>query len=374
MKQSTPPALRHLEEALGDLKAAGLLRIRPPPVDDVARSFCSNDYLGLAAEPADVAAGGAGASRLIVGEREEHRLLEADLAAWLRTETALVFTSGYAANLGAVSALARPGELVVSDALNHASMIDGARLARARVAVVPHLDLSAIDRALESRTEARAWIVTESYFSMDADGPDLGALRAIADQRGAALYVDEAHALGVFGPDGRGLCAEAGVVPDVLMGTLGKSLGASGAFVAGCEPLVSWLWNRARSFVFSTGSSPVVAATARRNLARSLAEPALREHLRANVEDLRTGLARLRLRPLGTGPIIPVVLGDATRAMDAATALRERGVHVQAVRPPTVPAGSSRLRLTVTARHSSEDIARALSAFEACLPWLRPSS
>jgi len=374
VKQSTPPALRHLEGALRGLRDAGLLRTPSAPVDEVARSFCSNDYLGLAADFAAPGPGGAGASRLIVGERDEHRVLEHDLAAWLETEAALVFSSGYAANVGATSALAQPGDLVVSDALNHASLIDGCRLSRARVEVVPHLDLAAVDRALSARTEARAWVVTESYFSMDADGPDLRALRAIADQRGAALYVDEAHALGVFGPSGRGLCAEAGVVPDILVGTLGKSLGASGAFVAGCGPLVSWLWNRARSFVFSTGSSPVVAATARRNLARVLAEPALRGRLRANVDAMRSGLARLRLAPLGAGPVIPVVIGEPQRAMDAAAALRARGVHVQAVRPPTVPAGSSRIRLTVTARHSAEDVAHALSAFEACLRWLRPSS
>jgi 8-amino-7-oxononanoate synthase len=309
-----------------------------------------------------------------VGERPEHRALEQALAAWLQTDGALLFTSGYAANLGAISCLARPGDLVVSDELNHASVIDGCRLSRARIVVVPHLDLRAVDAALASRSEQRAWVVTESYFSMDADTPDLAGLRMVSSTRGAALYVDEAHALGVFGPDGRGLCAQAGVVPDVLVGTLGKSLGAAGAFVAGSSALLSWLWNRARSFVFSTGLSPAVASVARMNLERTHAHPHFRERLSTNVAAMRSGMGRLGLRPLGFGPIIPLVIGEAGRAVGAAAELRRRGVHVQAVRPPTVPAGSSRIRLTVTAAHTDDEIAGALGALEASLPWLLRSS
>jgi 8-amino-7-oxononanoate synthase len=343
-------------------------------VEDVSLTFCSNDYLGLARRPAPPRPSGAGASRLIVGERQEHGDLERATAQWLGVEAALAFSSGYAANVGAVSALAVPGDLVVSDALNHASIIDGCRLSRARVAVIPHLDVGAASAALRNRTEARAWVVTESYFSMDADSPDLGALRRVCDEAGAALIVDEAHALGIFGRSGRGLCEAAGVVPDALIGTLGKGLGAAGAFVAGSTVLIDWLWNRARSFVFSTGLSPVVAAAAAKNITEVAHDDEARARLAANAVALRDGLGRLGLAPLGHGPVVPIVVGDPARAVRAAAELRARGVHVQAVRPPTVPARSARLRLTVTASHSPRHIAQALGAIEECLPWLAPSS
>lgn len=254
MQHSDP--LQHLDAELAELERRDLLRRPPPPADPRLRSFCSNDYLGLAADPPPPAPSGSGASRLIAGERAEHRELEQRLASWTGTEDALVFSSGYAANVGVLSALASPGDLIVSDALNHASIIDGSRLSRARIAVVPHLDVGAVRAALRTRETGRAWVVVESYYSMDADGPDLAQLRGACDEAGAALLVDEAHALGVLGPGGRGRCAEAGVRPDVLVGTLGKSLGSQGAFVAGRAVLKSWLWNRARSFVFSTGLSP----------------------------------------------------------------------------------------------------------------------
>jgi 8-amino-7-oxononanoate synthase len=291
----------------------------------------------------------------------------------LEVPGALVFSSGYAANVGVISALAEPGDLVVSDQLNHASIIDGCRLSRAQIAIVPHLDLAGTARALAAPRSGRAWVVTESYFSMDADGPDLARLRAICDDAGAGLVVDEAHALGVFGEAGRGRCHAAGVDPDVMVGTFGKALGAAGAFVAGSAPLISWLWNRARSFVFSTGLSPQVAAATARAIEVVRAEPELRARLHANVARLRSGLAALGLTVLGDGPIIPVVVGDSRRAVEVSARLRLAGVHVQAIRPPTVPEGGARLRVTTTARHSFDDIDRALAAFEKALPWLRPS-
>jgi 8-amino-7-oxononanoate synthase len=370
VKHPTPPGLRHLDGALRDLERRDLLRSRPRPVADVARSFCSNDYLGLAGRMAEPAATGAGASRLVAGEHEEHGRLESALASWLGTESALTFTSGYAANLGMVSALAGPEDIVISDALNHASIIDGARLSRATVAVVPHLDVDAVEAALRGARGRRAWVVTESYFSMDADTPDLARLRAVCNAAGAPLVVDEAHALGVYGPDGRGLCAEAGVVPDVLIGTMGKSFGAGGAFVAGCAALTTWLWNRARSFVFSTGLSPAVAAAGRLGLERSVAEPALRRTVRARADQLRRGLAALGVDVRGHGPIIPVILGDPLRAVRVATAMRAAGVHVQAIRPPSVPDRTARLRLTTTARHSEADVAQALDALRDALSCL----
>jgi 8-amino-7-oxononanoate synthase len=355
---------------LADLEARGLRRTRPEPVADVARTFCSNDYLGLAS----TSGAGAGASRLIVGERSEHRALEAALADWLDVPAALLFSSGYAANVGALSSLVAPGDLVISDRLNHASIIDGCRLARGRLEVVEHLDLGAVDDALSRPRTAHAWVVTESYFSMDADGPDLEALRIICDRRGAALVLDEAHALGVFGPRGRGRAAAAGVEPDVLIGTLGKALGAGGAFVAGSGALVDWLWNRARSFVFSTGLSPLVASSALTSLRAVVAGDALRARLHENTRLLREGLTRLGLRPLGEGPVIPVLVGDAGAATAAASKLRELGVHVQAIRPPTVPERSSRLRVTTTAHHTAKDIERAIDGFARALPWLVQSS
>jgi 8-amino-7-oxononanoate synthase len=376
VKQSTPPALQFLEEALRGLERDGLLRTRPEPVPNVARTFCSNDYLGLAGRTgfrAAEAATGAGASRLVVGESREHILLEEEVANWLGLESALAFTSGYAANFGIVSALARAEDLIVSDALNHASLIDGARLSRAEVAVVPHLDVGAVEAALWRVRGRRAWVVTESYFSMDADSPDLPRLRAVCDAAGAALVVDEAHALGVFGPEGRGLCAKAGVVPDVLIGTFGKSFGAAGAFAAGCRALTAWLWNRARPFVFSTGMSPVVAAAARDGVRAALAESWRRDAVLARAEQMRDGLAALDLSIRGFGPIIPLVVGEPRRAVRLARDLRERGVHVQAIRPPSVAEGTARLRLTTTALHSEADIAAAVRAIRETLACLGSS-
>jgi len=359
VKQATPVPLRYLEKELLDLGADGLLRSRPAPVRDVARTFCSNDYLGLATAHET----GAGASRLIVGERPEHVALERALAAWLGLPSALLFSSGYAANVGALSALVGRDDLIVSDALNHASIIDGCRLTRARVEIVSHLDLQAIERILSEPRRARAWVVTESYFSMDADGPDLASLRAACDRRGAALVLDEAHALGVFGPAGRGRAAEACVEADVLIGTLGKAFGAAGAFVAGCTALTDWLWNRARSFVFSTGVSPLVAGSALRAL-RDVAEgDAPRARLHENARILRSSLLRLGLQPLGHGPIVPVLVGDSRRALELAARLRQLGLHVQAIRPPTVPEGTARLRVTTTASHTARDLEHASGCF-----------
>jgi 8-amino-7-oxononanoate synthase len=362
VKHPAPPALAFLDGALQKLDQEGLLRHRPPVLPSTALVFCSNDYLGLAAEPAPPAPLGAGASRLICGEQGEHVDLERALSGWLGTARALLFSSGYAANVGVLSGLVGSGDVLLSDALNHASIIDGARLSRAEVVVYPHLDVEAVRRGLARARGRRAWVVTESYFSMDADSPDLVALRRACDEAGAGLVVDEAHALGVLGPEGRGVAAERGVVPDVLVGTLGKAFGASGAFVAGCEDLVAWLWNRARSFVFSTGMSPAVAEGARVRLDIARRDPSLRERAQARAFELRAGMRRLGIEPRGHGVIVPWVLGNARTALRVAEDLREQGIFVQAIRPPTVPEGSSRLRLTVTARQTSADIERVLAA------------
>ena len=361
----TKSALDDLAGELAQLEAAGLRRVPGPPLPPDALSFCSNDYLGLASLPPPIVPSGSGAARLIAGERSEHQHLEARFAEWMGFEAALAFTSGWAANTGMLSALARSGDLVVSDALNHASLIDGARLSRARIEVVGHNDVDAVERALARRSERRAWVVVESYYSMDADGPDLRALRAVCDGHGAAMIVDEAHAAGVLGPGGRGRCAEAGIRPDVMMITLGKSFGSQGALVAGPSVLREWLWNRARPFVFSTGLAPVAAAAGLRGLEHLLAHPELPARVLARAARLRQGFSSLGGAPLlGFGHVVPLVVGDPVRAMTMAARLREHGIHVHAVRPPTVPEGSSRLRFTVSARHTDADIDRAVAALK----------
>ncbi|MEZ4260799.1 MAG: 8-amino-7-oxononanoate synthase [Polyangiaceae bacterium] len=349
--------LASLTDEIARLAERGLLRDEPPAGDEApARGFCSNDYLGLASAPAVDGPRGAGASRLLGGDHAAHHALEAGLASLVGHEAALLFSSGFAANLGTMSALVGPDDLVVSDALNHASIIDGCRLSRARVEVTPHGDVGAVARALEGPAR-RKWVVCESYFSMDADQPDLRALRRVCDEAGAGLVVDEAHALGVLGPEGRGLCAEAGVRADVLVGTLGKSFGAQGAFVAGPRALRTWLWNRARSHVFSTGLAPVVAASALASLEQTLAHPELRERVLSLSGVLRGALAERGVPARGFGHIVPVVLGDPRPTVEVAALLRERGVRAMAVRPPTVPEGTSRLRFTVTALHTPERLA-----------------
>jgi 8-amino-7-oxononanoate synthase len=314
----------------------------------------SNDYLGLARVVSRETDGqprvGAGASRLISGTHPEHLELEAELAQWLGTEACLLFSSGYAANVGAVSALAGPGEIVFSDSLNHASIIDGCRLSRATVVVLPHRSLEALERALADSSGVR-WVVTESYFGMDGDVPDLEGIRRLCDLYGAALVVDEAHALGVFGPAGRGLCAEARVVPDVLIGGMGKAFGVQGGFAACSQLFRAWLWNRARSLVFSTAPSPVLCSLALGQLGSVRRADAERARLRMLEARFAGALERagVPLPDSRRGPIFPVVLGSEAAVMAAAASLAARGVLCHPIRPPTVPAGGSRLRVTLRA-------------------------
>jgi 8-amino-7-oxononanoate synthase len=355
-----PPALRHLESSLRELDEGGLLR-SPQPVTPGSLVLCSNDYLGYARAhvEAQERLWGAGSSRLVSGESDAHGQAERALAGWLGTPAALLFSSGYAANVGVLSALAGPGDAVISDALNHASIVDGCRLSRAKTVVVPHLDTSAIENALrDSRDARRRWVVTESYFSMDADTPDLPTLRRLCDAHDAALIVDEAHALGIFGPNGAGLCARAGVRPDVLVGTLGKAFGLQGAFVAGPEVLRTWLWNRARSFVFSTGFSPALAQVLAERAARVRSDDLGRERLHSLAEQLRATLAKHAHRVLGYGPILPWLFGTPAAALAASKQLLDHGIFVPAIRPPTVPPGASRLRVTASAALSDDDLRR----------------
>jgi 8-amino-7-oxononanoate synthase len=263
-----------------------------------------------------------------------------------------------------MAALGVPGSLVVSDALNHASIIDGCRLSKADVRVVPHLDLGAFERALRQSSATPKWVVTESYFSMDGDGPDLKALSGICEKSGAGLVVDEAHALGVFGPEGAGRCAEVGVVPDALVGTFGKALGLHGAFVAGSDLMRRFLWNRARSFVFSTAPSPLLASLGMLHVKQVRAADTERRQLAALSAELRSELRRRGQSVLegSFGPIVPVLAGGNQRALDAARELRSVGILTQAIRPPTVPSGTARLRVTVTGALSSTQLGRLADA------------
>lgn len=371
-----------LAHRLAGLDGAGLRRVLPAPRGGAA-DFSSNDYLGLAGDPriADVAARalrgvgtGSGAARLIAGNHPLHEALEAELAAWKGTEAALLFPSGYAANTGAVPALVGRGDAVYCDALNHASLIDGCRLSRAAVRVFPHGDVAALERMLaeDAGRFARRMVVADTVFSMDGDLLPLPAVLETARRHGAWTYLDDAHGTGVLGREGRGAAEHWGVegVPDVVMGTLGKALGTAGAFVAGSARLRDWLLNRARTFVFTTGSPPALAAAALEALRIARAEPWRRERLRRTARALRAGLARMGHPAAGEadGHIVPVVLGDAGRTMQAGAALRERGLLVGAVRPPTVPPGGARLRITASAAHGEAQVERLLAALRRELP------
>lgn len=321
-------------------------------------AFASNDYLGLTQHPDVVAAAhaaldrwgaGSGAARLIVGSRPVHRELEEALADWKGTEAAVLFPTGFAANLGVLGALAGPGTLVCSDELNHASIIDGTRLARADVEVYPHRDLDVLDRLLRERGDRRALVVTDTAFSMDGDTVDASALVETCADHGALLVVDEAHA--VLGPD---LPAQ----PDIVrVGTLSKTLGSLGGFVAASRPLADLVVNRARSYIFTTASTPAdsAAALAALGVLRGPEGAALVARLRAHVD---------RLRPGHPSPILPVHCGSEARALEAAAALLERGLLVPAIRPPTVAPGTSRLRIALSAAHTAEQVDELRAALD----------
>jgi len=340
-------------------------------------SFSSNDYLGLADHPRLLQAVrdglescglGAGASRLISGTRELHRAAESALAKWVGLPKALLFSSGYAANLGALQTFLTRGDIVFSDALNHASLIDGCRLSRAQVQPYRHRDLVDLALLLDRQRPhyRRALICTDTVFSMDGDEAPLGELRDLADRYDALLLVDEAHALGVFGPDGRGLCADQGVVPDLLVGTLGKSTGLCGAFVAASASAIELLENRARSYVFSTASPPALAHAIPVAVELCRRADAARHQLGSHARRLREGLADRGFEVLpGRSPILPILVRDDAEVMRLSAALLREGVFVHGIRPPTVPVGTARLRLTLMATHTGEDLQALLRAFDA---------
>ncbi|MGB5811510.1 MAG: 8-amino-7-oxononanoate synthase [Polyangiales bacterium] len=374
-------------EALQDLETQGLLR-RPRHVESAqgpeiqldgkkVLCFCSNNYLGLADHP-DLAAAarvhegfGAAASRLITGTMSAHHETEHALAGFLGSPAAVLFANGYAANVGTIQALVGPGDIIFSDALNHASLIDGCRLSRANVRVYRHRDVAHLRELMESECNdrRRALIVTDSLFSMDGVAAPLAELAALATTHGAGLMVDEAHALGVFGPEGRGLCAAQGLEPDVLIGTLGKSFGGAGAFVGASGEVVSLIRNRARSYVYSTAPPPSIARAAHAAIALVRDASASRARLLAHAATLRTELSRLGFEVLpGESQIIPIMIGSNQRTMALSAALLDEGIFVQGIRPPTVAEGTARLRLTPMATHTDAHIDRAVAAFARLRP------
>ena len=370
-----------LGERLAELRASGLdrrLRVvegpQGPAVELDGRPvmlLCSNNYLGLADHPAVRRAAAdaalevgtsAGASRLISGTMTMHGDLEHQLAEFKRRPAALLFGSGYLANSGTIAALAREGEVVMSDELNHASIVDGCRLAKAETFVYRHSDVEHLEWGLRRAGGRASLIVTDGVFSMDGDIAPLAEISELSGRHRCRLMVDEAHGTGCVGPGGRGAVAAAGLEDevDVVMGTLGKALGGYGAYVCGSAELVSYLINAARPFIFSTALPPPVVAAAGAALALLAERPARVDKLAANATALRDGL---RDEGLAVGPsetqIVPVMVGSANDAMALCERALEQGVFAQAIRPPTVPHGTSRLRMTAMATHKVGELRRA---------------
>ncbi len=377
---------------LADLDARGLRRRRrlAQHTGDAAADieldgracvdFCSNDYLGLSTHPrivlAFIAAArehgvGARASHLITGHQSEHEALERELAAWTGRERALVFSTGYMANLGLVAALVRRNGAVFGDRLNHASLIDGGRLSGAALHHYPHGDAAALDRQLAAVASGPVVVLTDGVFSMDGDLAPLPALAEVCRRHGAFLAVDDAHGLGVIGATGRGSLEHFGLSADdvpALVGTFGKAFGSFGAFVAGSGELIDTLVQRARTYIYTTALPAAVAAATRAALAVSIEESWRRERVLALTRRFRERASSAGL-PLAdsTTPIQPVMLGGADTAVRASEALLARGFFVAAIRPPTVPADTSRLRVTLSAAHRDDDVDRLVDALAAVL-------
>jgi len=381
---------QRLADRLAELERQGLRRRRlvrqgpqgPRIVVDGREllAFCSNDYLGLASHPRIVDAAiqaasrygvGEGASHLLSGHSAVHERLEERLAEFMQMPRALLFSTGYQANIGAVTALAGPEDAIFSDVLNHASLIDGVRLSRARVVRYPHADLGFLSGALAESSASTKLIVTDGVFSMDGDIAPLPALLDLCERHDAWLLVDDAHGFGVMGPQGRGSPAHFGLRSSriVYVGTLGKAAGVAGAFVAGAAEVVESVLQRARTYIYTTAAPAMLAAAVETSLELIREDEWRRERLRNLIVVLREGLreSERALVPSDT-PIQPLVLGGNSEAVRASTALRERGILVPAIRPPTVPEGSARLRISLSAAHSEDDVLRLAAALrEVCL-------
>jgi len=381
---------QRLADQLAEIGRRGLLRrrlVRESPqgprivVDGQDYlAFCSNDYLGLANHPRIVEAAvnaalrhgvGEGASHLLSGHSVVHERLEAKLAQFLEMPRALLFSSGYQANIGAITALVGPEDAIFSDALNHASLIDGVRLSRAQVVRYPHADLKVLKKALtDSRARARL-IVTDGVFSMDGDIAPLPAMLDLCERHDAWLLLDDAHGFGVIGPEGRGTPAHFGLRSSriVYVGTLGKAAGVAGAFVAGAAEAVETVLQRARTYIYTTAGPALLAAAVETSLQLIQGDEWRRERLRKLIATLKQELrgSESALASSDT-PIQPLILGGNSAAVRASAALRERGILVPAIRPPTVPEGSARLRISLSAAHSERDVLRLAAALREVCP------
>lgn len=378
--------MRDLQAALEQLGDTDLLRERRgggsgTEIERDGRrlvNLASNDSLGLANDPRVIAAlhegatrhgAGATASRLVSGNHDVHTRLESAIAHARGTEDALVFSSGYAANVGVLSALCARGDTVFADELVHASLLDGIILSRATLVRYRHQDLADLQqRATDARGSGERFVVTEGIFSMDADISDLGALARVAETIDATLIVDDAHGFGVIGPDGRGSAAASGATVPVQLGTLSKAVGAQGGFVAGDAALIAYVLNHARSFIFSTGLSPALASAAVEAITRLQEDEWRRVALRSHVVQIRAALHHTGLEVLGDplAPMAPAIVADPGTALALSSNLAEEGVLAPAIRPPAVP--TSRLRFSPMATHTPEQIQRACAAIEAMRP------
>lgn len=341
-------------------------------------SFSSNDYLGLANHPdvlqsfklaADRYGFGSGGSHMVTGHCAAHQALEEELADFMGRDRALLFSTGYMANIGAINAVMEPGGLVLQDELNHASLLDGGWLCRAHSVRYPHADMLTLEQNLSDSQATHKLIVSDGVFSMDGVGADLGTLSALAKRKNAGLMIDDAHGIGAIGKNGRGLIDE---FPDltqadvpILVGTLGKAFGSSGAFVCGGESLIDYLIQFARPYVYSTAMPPAIAEATRTSLRLVRDETWRRDRLTELVERFRSAAGEMNLTLTEShSPVQALILGDAERALNVSQRLRELGIYVTAIRPPTVPVGTSRLRITFTASHTDAHLDSLLLALE----------
>jgi 8-amino-7-oxononanoate synthase len=344
----------------------------------VLLNLSSNDYLGLALDPRLIAAAqdaaarwgaGAGASRLVSGHLALHAAVEEKLAAFKGTQAAVIFSTGYMANLGVIAALMGPGDAVFGDKLNHASIYDGIKLSGATLHRFPHRDLNRLEELLRQHQDARRrLIITDSVFSVDGDLAPLAELVALKEHFGAALMIDEAHATGVLGERGAGLAEALGLTGriEVHLGTFSKALGSLGGYVAGDRRLIDYLYNRSRSLIYSTALAPPVLGAIGAALAIVAQEPERRRYLQEESEKFRRGVSQAGLDTLGSETqIIPVLVGENARTLEFAARLRQQGLMAVALRPPTVPPGKARVRFSLSAAHSREDLARALQTIVA---------
>lgn len=336
--------------------------------------FSSNDYLGLANDKRLIHATiealqqfgvGSSGSRLTTGNTYWHEKLEKKIATFKQTEAARLFSSGYLANIGVLSALAKAEDVILSDQYNHASIIDGCRLSKAKTCIYRHVDMEDLERKLAATTKYKQrFIVTDGVFSMDGSIAPLGRMMELADHYHAYVIVDDAHATGVLGQSGRGTSAYFGIMPDVVIGTCSKAIGTEGGFVAGSSTLVDFLMNYARTFIFQTALSPAICAATYTAIELIEQDASRREHLHYNIRKVKEGLNDMGYAVKGDHTaIIPVIIGEQQLALEFAKELEEKGIYAPAIRPPTVPNGESRIRLTVTASHSMQDIDDVLHAF-----------